>query len=164
MAVVGMPTRRIEGLEKLTGSARFTEDLRLPGMLHARLLLSPYPHARIVRLTKEAALEVPGVVAVLTIEDLPIPPGATARRMLARKEVRYTGEPIAAVLAETGNGRGRWRGPTPSSVDYEVLPEALDALEAIQDDAPLVSAVREEDSEAAGHGANLRGCSQRAKT
>ncbi len=65
MAVVGMPTRRIEGLEKLTGSARFTEDLRLPGMLHARLLLSPYPHARIVRLTKEAALEVPGVVAVL---------------------------------------------------------------------------------------------------
>src|SRR2546428_12434661 len=64
--VVGKPTKRIEGLEKVTGAARYTEDLYLPGMLHARLVLSPHPHARMVRVPREITLAVPGVVAGLT--------------------------------------------------------------------------------------------------
>src|SRR2546429_8669234 len=69
--VVGKPTKRIEGLEKVTGSARYTEDLYLPGMLHARLVLSPHPHARVVAAPREIALAVPGVAPVLTQADLP---------------------------------------------------------------------------------------------
>ncbi len=157
MAVVGKPTRRIEGLEKVTGTARYTEDLNLPGMLHARLLLSPHPHARILRLPKEPALKVPGVVAVLTIDDLPIPEGATALRMLARKEVRYPGEPVAAVLAETDVAAADGLDQLTSSAEYEVLPAVLDPLEAMRDSAPLVSVGQEEDEEAAGHGAAVGG-------
>lgn len=151
MAVIGKPTRRVEGLEKVTGATQYTEDLRLPGMLHARLVLSPYPHARILRLSKDAALQIPGVVAVLTAADLRLPPGATARRMLARKEVRYTGEPVAAVLAETEAAAADGVEQLAGSVGYEVLPAVLDPLEAMQDDAPLVATVREEDAEARAH-------------
>src|SRR3972149_5466349 len=59
----------VDGKEKVTAAARYTEDLRLPGLLHVRLLLSPHPHARIVRVAKEAALAVEGVVAGLLAGD-----------------------------------------------------------------------------------------------
>src|SRR3989304_3821647 len=93
---------RVDGKEKVTAAARYTEDLRLPGLLHARLLLSPHPHARIVRVAKEAALAVEGVVAVLLAEDLPIAEDATREEhlLLASGEARFTGHPVAAVLAE----------------------------------------------------------------
>ena len=96
--VVGRPTKRIEGLEKVTGAARYTEDLYLPGMLHARLVLSPHPHARMVRVPREITLAVPGVVAVVTEADLP---DGVSSQLLANEEVRYTGQPVAAVLAES---------------------------------------------------------------
>lgn len=153
MITVGKSTRRLDGAEKVTGAARYTEDLVLPGMLYARLLLSPYPHARIVRLSKDAALKVPGVVAVLTYDDLPLPPGATARRMLARGEVRYTGEPIAAVLAESEAAAADGVEQLADSTEYEVLPAVLTIHEAVADGAPLVSTVVTEDAEAGGHGA-----------
>ena len=97
-AVVGKPTKRIEGLGKVTGSARYTEDLQLPGMLHARLLLSPHPHARMSRLPKAAALAVPGVVSVVTEEDLP--EGVSSHLLARHGEALYTGHPVAVVLAE----------------------------------------------------------------
>src|SRR3990170_2359173 len=98
MSVIGTPTKRIEGMEKITGAARYTEDLQLPGMLHARLLLSPHPHARVTRLPRDVALGVPGVAAVLAEEDLPEP---MSSRLLAEEgEAIYTGHPVAVVLAD----------------------------------------------------------------
>src|SRR5438876_679817 len=119
--VVGKPTKRIEGLEKVTGAARYTEDLYLPGMLHARLVLSPHPHARVVAVPREIALAVPGVAAVVTEADLP---EGVSSQLLADDETRYTGQPVAAVL-------------TPA--------------EAMRDGAPLVVEHMEEDNEAAAH-------------
>src|SRR2546427_10955203 len=85
--VVGKPTKRIEGFEKVTGAARYTEDLYLPGMLHARLVLSPHPHARVVRVPREITLAVPGVVAGVTEADLA---GGGSRQLLGNWEGRCT--------------------------------------------------------------------------
>src|SRR2546426_4298410 len=67
-------------------------------MLHARLVLSPHPHARMVRVPREITLAIPGVVAVVTEADLP---DGVSSQLLANEEVRYTGQPVAAVLAES---------------------------------------------------------------
>src|SRR3972149_1731919 len=107
---VGRRMPRVDGKEKVTAAARYTEDLRLPGLLHARLLLSPHPHARIVRVAKEAALAVEGVVAVLLAEDLPIAEDATREEhlLLASGEAPLTRHPVAAGLA--GHERARRAG------------------------------------------------------
>src|SRR2546426_10377143 len=97
--VVGKPTKRIEGLEKVTGTARYTEDLYLPGMLHARLVLSPHPHARVVRVPRDITLAVPGVVAVVTEADFP---DGGSSQLLANEGGRENGPPVAAGLAEGG--------------------------------------------------------------
>src|SRR5205809_7891040 len=99
--VVGKPTKRIEGLEKVTGAARYTDDLYLPGMLHARLVLSPHPHARGVAVPRELALAVPGVAAVATEAALP---QRVRSQLLADAEPRYTEQPVEAVLAQTAAG------------------------------------------------------------
>src|SRR5574337_1027837 len=96
--VVGKATKRVEGMEKVTGAARYTEDLSFPGMLFARLVLSPHPHARVVRIPVAIARQVPGVVAVLTARDLP---AGVTHKIMAGEETRYTGHPVAVVLAET---------------------------------------------------------------
>lgn len=146
--VIGKRTKRIEGLEKVTGSARYTEDLNLPGMLHARLVLSPHPHARIVGMDASAAQSVPGVVAVVTEADLP---DGVSSDLLADEETRYTGEPVAVVVAETDAAAGDAAERLTETVEYEVLPAVLDPRQAMRDDAPVVSADDEEDDEAAGH-------------
>src|SRR5579883_1456954 len=89
-AAVGQPVRRVDAPDKLTGRARFAGDLPFPGMLHARLVLSPYAHARIVSVNSDEALAVPGVVAVYTSETLGMAKAHTASRTqapLARNEV-----------------------------------------------------------------------------
>ncbi|MDR7521790.1 MAG: xanthine dehydrogenase family protein molybdopterin-binding subunit [Armatimonadota bacterium] len=137
MAVIGRPTRRVEGREKVTGAARYTEDLRLPGMLHARLLLSPHPRARVVHLDRKAALAVAGVTAVVAAEDL-APLGGEAEDLLAGALTRYTGEPVAVVLGETeaaaADGLEALRGGT----RFEPLPAVLTIEEAVREGAPLV--------------------------
>jgi len=70
--LLGRSSKRIDGERKVTGAEKFTADLRLPGMLFARPVTSPYPHARVRSMNKDAALALPGVIAVLTAEDLPI--------------------------------------------------------------------------------------------
>src|SRR5256886_14390701 len=119
--VVGKPAKRIEGLEKVTGSARYTEDLYLPGMLHARLVLSPHPHARVVAVPREIALAVPGVAAVVTEADLP---EGVSSQLLADDETRYTGQPVAAVLAETEAAAVDGADRLAAAVEYAVLPAA----------------------------------------
>src|SRR2546430_7815832 len=146
--VVGKPAKRIEGLEKVTGSARYTEDLYLPGMLHARLVLSPHPHARVVAVPREIARAGPGVAAVVTEADLP---EGVSSQLLADDETRYTGQPVAAVLAETEAAAVDGADRLAAAVEYEVLPAVLTPAEAMRDGAPLVVEHVEEDNEAAAH-------------
>lgn len=100
---VGRPGRKVDGLAKATGAATYTDDLSLPGMLHARTLRSPHAHARLVSIDAEAARRLPGVHAVVTGADLPIPygilPWTEDETALAVDRVRYVGEPVAAVAA-----------------------------------------------------------------
>jgi CO/xanthine dehydrogenase Mo-binding subunit len=69
--VVGHNVERVDGLEKVTGAAQYVADIRLPGMLEGRILRSPYPHARVVRVDTSRAAALPGVLAVVTGEDTP---------------------------------------------------------------------------------------------
>lgn len=140
MSSVGQRLRRVDGREKVTAAARYTEDLVLPGMLHARLLLSPHPHARIIRIDRAAAGAVSGVVSVLLAEDLPIAADADREEhlLLAEGETRYTGHPVAAVLAESEEAAADGVDALAGAAEYEVLPAALDPEGAMRPDAPLV--------------------------
>ncbi|MDP7316567.1 MAG: xanthine dehydrogenase family protein molybdopterin-binding subunit, partial [SAR324 cluster bacterium] len=94
----------VDAPDKLRGQLRFTGDLKLDGMHHVRLALSPHPHARIVSVDRSAAEAVPGVVAVLAAEDLPTRDQVISSRMssvLAREKVLFEGQPVVAVVGET---------------------------------------------------------------
>ena len=100
---VGKSVPRLEGAEKVSGKTRYAADVDIPDALWARLLRSPLPHARILKVDTSKAAKLPGVRAVITGVD--IPPVLTGLRMkdmpvLARDRVRYVGEPIAAVAAD----------------------------------------------------------------
>jgi 4-hydroxybenzoyl-CoA reductase alpha subunit len=101
--VVGRPRRRVDGRAKVTGQTRFADDIALPRMLHCRLLRSPHPHARIVRIDTEAASRADGVHLVLTGEAFPISygilPVSHDEHALCRDKVRFVGDPVAAVVA-----------------------------------------------------------------
>ncbi len=99
-----MSLRRQDGPDKVTGRARYAGDQVLPGMLYARLVLSPYAHARILNIDTSAALSVPGVVAVFTAETLGIPQADPLSRLqspLAQQEVLWCGHPVAIVVGQT---------------------------------------------------------------
>src|SRR5215217_1612831 len=85
--VIGRPTRRADAPAKLTGQERYAGDLALPGLLHARPVLSLHAHARLVGIDGEAARRVPGVVSVLTAVDLPFAPQGAPPRAAARGRV-----------------------------------------------------------------------------
>lgn len=133
------PEYRVEGPLKVTGRARYTSDVGLPGMLYARFLLSPHPHARIISIDTSAANAVPGVHVVLTGQDI------GDRRfgrylydwpVLAYDRVLFVGERVAAVAAETREAAEE--AVNRIQVDYEELPAVLDFDEALADDAPLL--------------------------
>ncbi len=153
---IGKSVRRQDSPEKLTGRARFAGDLSFPGMLHARLVLSPYTHARIISIKSDEALAVPGVVAVYTSETLGMAKAHTASRLqapLARNEVCWNGQPVAVVLAETE--ASAQDGADAVDVDYEPLPVIIDAEAALQPGAPLArERSTDEVSEIAGGGAH----------
>lgn len=136
---VGKPRKLIDGLEKVTGHLRFTADLSLPNMLYARLVLSPYAHARIVSIDKTAAESLPGVVAVLTAEDLPTRQRLISSRnsaVLAKGKVLWCGQPVAVVVGETV--QAAQDGVVAVQVGYEPLPAVVDMRYAIQPEAPAV--------------------------
>ncbi len=103
LRVIGVPRRRVDGRAKVTGQTRFADDLFLPRMLHAKLLRSKHPHARIVRIDASRALAAPGVHLVLTGDDFPIPygilPVSQDEHALCRDVVRFVGDPVACVVA-----------------------------------------------------------------
>jgi 4-hydroxybenzoyl-CoA reductase alpha subunit len=102
--VIGHPRRRVDGRAKVTGQTRFADDIVLPRMLHGKLLRSPHPHARIVRIDTSKAEAWPGVHLVLTGAALPIPygilPVSHDEHALCPEIVRFVGDPVAAVIAQ----------------------------------------------------------------
>ncbi len=132
--IVGKANRKVDGLDKATGAALYTDDIQLPGMLHAKILRSPHPHARIRGIDVSAAEAMPGVHAVITGRDLPtrygIIPWTPDETALAVDKVRFLGDEVAAVAAVDEDtaieALERIR------VDYEVLEPLLDPEEALR--------------------------------
>jgi CO/xanthine dehydrogenase Mo-binding subunit len=135
---VGKRVPRGEAIDKVTGTWAYGADLALPGMLHAKVQRSPYPHARIVSIDVRRARELPGVHAVVTGADVAYLFGSAIRDepFLARGKVRYAGEPVAAVAA-TSEEIAR-EAVDLIEVDYEDLPGVFDPLEAMKPGSVLV--------------------------
>ncbi len=148
--VVGRALVRHDAVEKVTGRTRFAADFGLPDMLHAVLKRADVPHARLLRVDTSAAESVPGVASVLTAKDVPentvwvdVPGqtfqvGALKARMnvLADGVVRYHGEPIAIVAAESEDAA--LASVELIDVQYEELPVVTDPAAALEEGSPLV--------------------------
>ena len=133
LAVVGKSHPRLEGPEKVTGRALYAYDVRLPRQLVARVLRSPYPHARVVRVDTSAAAALPGVHAVLSAEDAPEIPWYEDSRLFDRT-VRFVGDEVAAVAAESVEvAEDALRLVR---VEYEPLPFAATLEDVLRPDAP----------------------------
>jgi putative selenate reductase molybdopterin-binding subunit len=115
------------------GPPRFADDVLLPGLLHARVLRSPHAHAQIVRFDASAARALPGVVLVLTADDLS-PPGSAPP--ILDRTVRFVGDRVAVVAAEDPDVA--YRAAEAIRVEYQVLPAVLDPARAGEPGAPLV--------------------------
>src|SRR5215467_879281 len=136
---VGISIPRQDGPDKVTGRARYAGDQVLPGMLYARLVLSPYAHARILNIDTSPAQTVPGVVAVFTAETLEMAQADTPSRAqspLAMHEVVWCGHPVAIVVGETEASAED--GAASVEVDYEPLPVVIDPEDALRVDSPPV--------------------------
>jgi CO/xanthine dehydrogenase Mo-binding subunit len=141
MNAVGQSAERADGPLKLSGQAEFTGDIRLPGMLYAAVLHSPLAHARILAVDTSAAARADGVVAVLTSDDLSdLDPyyghALRDRPVVARGKVRFAGEPVAVVAAQTQAAAEAAVGLI--TVDYQELPIAASVSTALAPNAPLV--------------------------
>ena len=133
------PEWRIEGAAKVTGSAQFVGDLNRSGMLHVAFARSPFVHARVVQVDAAAARALAGVHAVLTGSD--VKPLRLGRRLqdwplLAWETVRFVGDPVAAVAAETLEIAEAAAALV--AVEYEELPALTDALDALKPGAPVL--------------------------
>ncbi|MBX6364470.1 MAG: molybdopterin-dependent oxidoreductase [Gemmatimonadetes bacterium] len=132
-AVIGARLRRVDGVAKVTGRAVYTDDLTFPGMLHGKILRSPHPHARIVSIDASEALALPGVHAVVTGRDMPVPygiiPWTRDEYPLCVDRVRYIGDGVAAVAAVDEETANRALGLI--RVEYEPLHAFLEPEEAL---------------------------------
>ena len=146
---IGTRPVRPDGVDKVTGRARFGADVHLPNMLVGKVLRSPHAHARLKSIDASRALALPGVKAVVTRDDfgdLPsefVPAGEmlvnyrdVVRNVMAREKVLYEGHPVAAVAAVSE--RAAKEALNLIEVDYEVLPHVMDVEEAMAPDAPLL--------------------------
>ena len=123
---------------KVSGTALYTHDWNLPGTLHAKLVTSTIPHAKILSISTDRAKEVPGVVIIVTGKDMPFRVGMYAgdRDLLAVDKVRWAGHPVALVVAETLEAAER--AAEMVDVEYEALPAVFDPVEALKPEAPLI--------------------------
>ncbi len=141
LQIVGTNPVKHDGLDKVTGKARFGADFFLPGMLYGRTLRSPHPHAIIKSIDTSAAEALPGVKSVVTRDDFPdIPEGGVAgdmtRTAMAREKALFDGHPVAAVAA-TSDAVAK-RALKLIKVDYEILPHVIDPVDAMKPDAPIL--------------------------
>jgi CO/xanthine dehydrogenase Mo-binding subunit len=127
MSSLGQDFARVDGPAKLRGSAQFTADIEMAGMVYAKVLRSTYTHARLLRVDASKAATLPGVVAVLTRDDLKgmnayFGPVVKDQPVVAMDRVRYVGDIIAAVAAE----------------EKDVAEEALELIEVDYEPLPAV--------------------------
>ncbi len=151
LRVVGKPLRRVDALGKSVGATIYADDFSLPGMLYAKVFRSTVPSARIKRLDVSKARALPGVACVITHAELPQAvlvtdmPGQTGQKrragsdahVLAKDVVRFVGDPIALVAAETLDIAEK--ALKLIEVEYEPLPAVFDPLEAMKPGAPIVT-------------------------
>ena len=138
-SVIGKPTPALDAPLKVRGASPYVGDLALPRMLHATILRSPHPHARIVRIDTGRALRVPGVKAVLTRNDVPSIRWGTViddQTILAVDRALYVGQEVAAVAAV--DEAAALDALELIDVEYEPLPVVLDPEEALREGAPQV--------------------------
>ncbi len=140
--VVGKRVERVDAFERLRGEAKYASDIYLPGMLYVKVLRSPHPHARVIKVDSEKARALPGVKAILTPADVPDfavhsrPTSPTVRMPVLASTARYAGDEIAAVAAvdeETAENACEL-----IKIDYEIFPFLLDAEDAAKSDAPKI--------------------------
>lgn len=148
--VIGQSLKRQEDIRLIRGQGQYTDDIKLPGMLYAYILRSPYAHAKILSIDTTVAETMPGVVAIFTGNDLKdevgliptawIPPDSDLQvpphPALAYDEVHYQGDGVAVVIAESP-----YQAQDAAfniSVQYQPLPVVTDPRDAVQDQAPLV--------------------------
>ena len=139
MKTVGRATPRIDAVARVTGKATYTGDVRLPGMLYARVLRSPHPHARIRRIDVARALALPGVKAVLTHESCRVvwsSGDSRNKRYLFNNPVRFVGDAVAAVAGV--NRHVAEEALRSIDVDYELLDFVLDPEEALKPGAVAI--------------------------
>lgn len=147
--VIGSRPIRHDGVDKVTGRAKYGADYAFPGMLHGKVLRSPHAHARIKSINFDKAIKLPGVFAIVTGADLPevaskteqVGEGAVNARylsmnILARDKVLYDGHAIAAVAASDRHTAEE--ALRLIEVDYEVLPPVMTVEEAMKPDAPIL--------------------------
>ncbi len=148
--VVGSRPVRHDGVDKVTGRARYAADTAMPGLLYAKVLRSPHAHARIRGIDASRALALPGVYAVVTAEDFPeasaefadqeegaaVNYGFFSRNIMAREKALYMGHAVAAVAATTQHLAEE--AAELIDVDYEVLKPVLTADDAMADGAPIL--------------------------
>lgn len=140
-SVVGRSVAKKDAPAKATGSAVYTGDIRLPGMLRGKLLGSPHPHARVLSVDTSEAEKVPGVHAVITSKDVPkvrygVSPARYDEEILASDRVRHVGDAVAAVAAE--DDESAERALSLIKVEYELLPAVFGVDEALAEGAPLL--------------------------
>ncbi len=151
--IVGNETARVDAVERVTGQAKYTRDWKLPGMLYAKVLRSPHPHARIVSVDTTEAAALPGVRGIITHEDAQIVWGAGSvnggrqyndptkdatqhRRYIFNNPVRFVGDSVAAVAATDRHIAAQ--ALTLIKVEYEKLPFVLEPEESLADGAPQI--------------------------
>ena len=124
LLTIGKSVKRVDALEKVTGQAMYTSDVILPHMLYAKILRNPHAHAKIINIDTSMAEKLAGVRAVVTGKDAP--EGKLYclqdRYVLARDSVRFVGEPVAAVAADS----------------IEIVEEALDLIEVDYEEMPAI--------------------------
>jgi CO/xanthine dehydrogenase Mo-binding subunit len=140
---IGQSVPRIGARERVSGAQKYTADLPFPGALHVQLVHLDAARLAIRKIRRDAALRVPGVVAILGAEDLPDPmprfgPAAPDRPLLADGETRFFGEPVAAVAAETLDGAREAAMLLRAHLDAEELPPVLTVEHALDPSSPLV--------------------------
>jgi xanthine dehydrogenase molybdopterin-binding subunit B len=144
--VVGQSVSRRDGLGHVTGQTVYIDDLHFPGMLHLKMVRSPLHHALIKGIDFSEAEKVPGFVCALTAKDVPkniytilclIGVGPDDEPVLAEKRVRFKGEQIAAIVAETEEAA--MQAASKVKLDLEELPAVFDMEEALKPGAPIVT-------------------------
>ncbi len=144
--IIGRRAPKVDAMKLATGRATFVDDVEIRGLLHVKLVKSPWPHARVVRIDTRRAREVAGVHAVITHEDVPRIPYTSAGQSwpepspydmyILDQKVRFVGDPVAAVAAETPEIATL--AAQLVEVEYEVLPAVLDMHDAMQAGAPMI--------------------------